>query len=181
MKKSMISVLLCMLMLCAQPVTAESGAEKPETGADSSETSVPVEVPTAEELTEGYFEVLAGLEPGTAGVSLKTASRAAKVCAFAEEYALYDQDEKTLSANMAAAWEAMEEEKQDAFRQGFDMVNTLLDACLKDYESSRPLFEDAGAADEMDEIMNDPRNLLAWEILRDQTMELVGDMESADE
>lgn len=141
-----------------------------------SETPAPAQAPTAEEFAEGYFKVLMNLEVGTAGASLKTAIAASEVCAFAEAHELYNPDVEPLRANMLAAFEAMGEDEQAAFWGGFDAVLPLLDGCLEDYDANRALFEDAGVADAMDEVMYDPLNRLAWENLRDHTLTMGNDM-----
>lgn len=84
-----------------------------------SEVPEPADAPTVEEFAEGYFNVVANLEPGTAGVSLKTAVAASEVCAFAGAHALYNLDVESLRANMLAAFEAMDKDEQASFWQGF--------------------------------------------------------------
>lgn len=160
MKKAILILMVLALALCGVAALAESEAPEPPE---------PAEAPTAQSLAEGYFGVLAGLEYGTAGASLKAAIAASEVCAFAAEYALYNPDVDALRANMLAAFEAMDEDAQTAFWEGFDSVRPLLDDCLADWEANRPLFEDAGVAEAMDEVMYDPLNRLAWENLRDHT------------
>ena len=76
---------------------------------------------------------------------------------------------------MLAAFEGMDEDEQVAFWTNFDTVRALLDECLEDYDTNRAIFEDAGAADAMDEVMYDPLNRLAWENLRDHTLTLGND------
>ncbi len=136
------------------------------------ETTAPAPAPTAEELTEGYFRPLTRLESGTAGASLKAAIAAGEVCAFAAGHELYNPDVEPLRANMLTAFEGMGEDEQASFGEGFNAIRALLDDCLDDWEANRPLFEDAGVAEEMDEVMYDPLNRLAWENLRDFTLTL---------
>lgn len=172
--------LALVLALAALSALAESDVNPSDGAPDAAaaydiEPPAPAKAPTADELSEGYFNVLSGLESGTAGVSLKTAIAASKVCAFAEAHALYNPDAEPLRANMLAAFEAMSAEDQAAFWQGFDAVRALLDDCLEDWEARRPQFEDAGVADAMDEIMYDPLNRLAWENLRDHTLTMGND------
>ena len=163
-RTKIIAALLLALALLAQAACAETDA--------GFEAPAPAEAPSAQALTEGYFSVIAGLESGTAGASLKTAVAAADVCAFAEANALYNPDVEPLRANMLAAFEAMDEEGQAAFWTNFDAVRALLDDCLENYEGNRGVFEDAGVAEAMDEAMYDPLNRLAWENLRDHTLAL---------
>ena len=136
----------------------------------------PAEAPAADEFAAGYFRVIADLESGTAGASLKTAAAASEVCAFAEVYALYNPDVETMRANMLTAFESMDADEQALFWENFEAVRALLDDCLEDYEANRAVFEDAGVAEAMDEVMYDPLNRLAWENLRDHTLTLGNDM-----
>ena len=142
---------------------------------DGFEVPEPAEAPTVEALAKGYFNVLVSLESETAGASLKTAVAASEVCAFAVAHDLYNPDVEPLRTNMLAAFEAMSEEEQAAFQKSFDAVRVLLDDCLEDYDANRAVFEDAGVADAMDEVMYDPLNRLAWENLRNHTLTLGND------
>ena len=168
-KTVFLLALALLLALAALSASAERGVN-PSDGASDSAPPVPAQAPTVEALAEGYFNVLSGLESGTAGASLKTAIAASEVCAFAQAHALYNPDVEPLRANMRAAFEAMSAEDRAAFWQGFDAVRALLDDCLADWETMRPQFEDAGVAVAMDETMFDPLNRLAWENLRDHTL-----------
>ena len=105
--------------------------------------------------------MLANLESDDAGASLKAAVAAAETCAFAEAYELYNPDVEPLRANMLAAFENLNEDGQAAFWTGFDTVRALLDDCLEDYDANCAIFEDAGVAEVMDEVMYDPLNRLA--------------------
>ena len=167
--KNWIALMLALLMLWGFAALAEDGN-------DGFEPPAPAPAPTVEEFAEDYFALLMGLEAGTAGDSLKTAEAAAKVCAFLVAHDLYNPDVEPLRANMLAAFEALDADAQEAFWQGFDAVRALLDDCLEDYDANRPLFEDAGVADTLDEVMYDPLNRLAWENLRDHTLTIGNDM-----
>jgi len=139
------------------------------------EAPEPAEAPTAEEFAEDYFNVVVNLKPDDAGASLKTAVAASNVCAFALAHDLYNPDVEPLRENMIAAFEGLSEDEQADFWTGFDAVRALLDDCLEDYEANRAVFEDAGVADTMDEVMYDPLNRLAWENLRDHTLTMGND------
>ena len=140
------------------------------------EPPAPAEAPTVEAFAEDYFNVIAGLETGVAGDALKTAVAASEVCGFAVEHELYNPDIEPMRANMLEAFEAMGEDEQTAFWDGLEAIRALLDDCLEDYDANRAVFEDAGAADAMDEVMYDPLNRLAWENLRDHTLTMGNDM-----
>lgn len=145
--------------------------------AEPIEPPAPAEAPSADELAESYFDVIAGMESGTAGASLKAAIAASDVCVFAMAHELYNPDAEPLRTNMLAAFEAMSEDEQYLFRQNFDTVRALLDGCLEDYDANRAVFEDAGVVDTMDEVMYDPLNRLAWENLRDYTLTMGNDLD----
>ena len=183
-KTVFLLALALLLALAALSASAQSAVNPPDGASDSvsdaaaadhTESPAPAKAPTVEALAEGYFNVLSGLESGTAGASLKTAIAASEVCAFAQAHALYNPDFEPLRANMRAAFEAMRAEDRAAFWQGFDAVRALLDDCLADWETVRPQFEDAGVAVAMDEIMIDPLKRLAWENLRDHTLTMGND------
>ena len=140
------------------------------------EAPEPAEAPGEEAFRQGYFDVIAGIEPDAAGASLKVAAAASEVCAFAEAWELYNPDIEPMRANMLAAFEAMDEADQERFWQNFDAVLGLLDECLEDYDAHRAVFEDAGVAEAMDEVMYDPLNRLAWRNLRDHTLTMGNDM-----
>lgn len=183
-KTVFLLALALLLALAALSASAQSAVNPSDSASDSTpdaaavdhtESPAPAQAPTVEALTEGYFDVLSGLESGTAGASLKTAIAASEVCAFAQAHALYNPDIEPLRANLRAAFEAMRAEDQASFWQGFDAVRALLDDCLADWETVRPQFEDAGVAVAMDGIMADPLNRLAWENLRDHTLTMGND------
>ena len=131
------------------------------------------EAPTPEAYAERYIAALMNLEVGTAGASLKSAIAASEVCAFAMEYRLWDPEMLDMGDGLAAAYRDLGEDERAAFRQGFDAVRALIDDCLADYEANRAMFEDAGAAEAMDETMYDSLGRLAWENLRDGTLALL--------
>ena len=166
-------VLLALVLVLALVITAGACGEVNSPAVDPAPgeaQSVPAQAPTAEEFAEGYFSVVAGLETGTAGASLKLAIAASEVCAFARAYRLDALDAAPVRANMLAAFEAMDGDGQALFRENFDAVRALLDDCLEDYDANRGAFEDAGVADGMDAAMRDPLTRPAWENLRDYTL-----------
>ena len=152
------------------------GPDDAEEGDAAYEAPDPAEAPSVEAFEEGYFDVILGIESGTAGASLKVAAAASEVCAFAEAYELYNPDVAPMRDNMLAAFEALDADAQALFWDNFESVRALLDGCLEDYEANRAVFDDAGVAEAMDEVMYDPLNRLAWENLRDHTLTMGNDM-----
>ena len=167
--------IIALLTLALALLLAQAGCAESDAG-----TPAPTEAPSAETLSERYFAAIANLESGTAGASLKTAIAAAEVCAVAEAFAVVDPDAESLCADLRAAFAEMDEAGQAAFRENFDAVRALIDDALEDYEANRGVFEDAGVAEAMDGFVRDPLNRLAWENLRDHTLTLGNDAESAD-
>ena len=94
------------------------------------------------------------------------AETAARVCALAAEYGLWDPEVYALRENLLAAWKSLTEDERAAFGANLLQVTALVDACFEDWECHRALFEDAGAAETMEEIVYDPLNRLAWSNLR---------------
>ncbi|MBQ3467321.1 MAG: hypothetical protein IJH21_03240, partial [Oscillospiraceae bacterium] len=100
-KTVFLLALALLLALAALSASAQSAVNPPDgasdwvsdaAAVDHTESPAPAKAPTVEALTEGYFNVLSGLESGTAGASLKTAIAASEVCAFAQAHALYNPD-----------------------------------------------------------------------------------------
>ena len=128
--------------------------------------------PEPEDFVEEYFNVIGGIEQGTAGASLKQAEAACDVALFAVDYEMWNPDVDALRANMLAGWESMTDEARAAFDANFMDVVSLIDDCLNDWEAVRGVFEDADVAEEMDAVMYDPLNRLAWQNLCGYTLTL---------
>ena len=120
-----------------------------------------------DELAEDFIQVVAGVEQGTAGASLKQAIAACEVWQFAAGSDLADLGVDGLKACLQESLESVDEEVRAAFEENFDGIAALLDACLEDWEANRPLFDDAGVAGEMDALVLDEEVHLNWEMLRD--------------
>lgn len=120
-----------------------------------------------EELAEDFIQVVAGIEQGTAGASLKQAIAACEVLRFAAGSDLAELGADGLKACLGEAMESVDEEARAAFEENLDGMAALLNACLEDWEANRPLFDDAGVAEEMDALVSDAEVRLNWEMLRD--------------
>ena len=126
--------------------------------------------PTPEAFAEEYFKVIGGIEQGTAGSSLKMAQATAAAARFAISNELWDPDVELLRKNMLEGWESLSAEEQSAFDANFIGVAQLIDSCLEDWESNQGIFDDAGAAEDMEALVFDPLNRLAWENLCAHTL-----------
>ncbi|MBR0463683.1 MAG: hypothetical protein IJJ23_04785 [Clostridia bacterium] len=125
-----------------------------------------------DEFAERFFRVIAGVEQGTAGSSLKLCEAARDAALFAVDYEMWNPDVEAIRANMLEAWNSLTDEQRSAFDSNFMDVVTLMDGCFEDWDANRPQFEDAGAADDMDMVIYDPLNRLAWENLKAYTLTL---------
>ena len=126
--------------------------------------------PTADAFADGYFRLIGGIETGTAGSSLKMAKAACDAVRFAADNHLEAADIETMRSEMLTAWEGLSDEERSAFDGNFMDVVMLLDQCMEDPASNHGMFEDAGAAEEMDALLADEAAMEAWRTLRDHTL-----------
>lgn len=118
-----------------------------------------------EVFADQYFRVIARLEQGTAGSSLKLAQTAAQIADFASGELIQNQDKDALRETLLAGWESLTEEERMAFDQNFMEVVELLDRSAEDWPQHAGLFEDAGVREKAEAILSDPEKLLSWETL----------------
>ena len=166
--KTLACVLPAVMLALMCAVAPAEGTEPPERSEIILERA-PGEAPAAEALAEDYLRVVAGIERGTAGASLKLAEATARVVAFAEESALWGVDADALLENLREAWESLSDGERDAFAENLPLVAELIEDSLADWQARRGVFEDAGAAEPMERLAEFAQNRLAWEVLRDGT------------
>ena len=121
--------------------------------------------PSPEELADGFFKVIAAVEQGSAGASLKCARAAAEAAVFAADHRLWDPDGETLRTNMQESWENLAEKDRSSFRENFGRIADEISGCLENWDSVKDTYEDAGADQQMEMIVFDPLNRLAWQNL----------------
>ena len=73
---------------------------------------------------------------------------------------------------MLEAWNSLTDDEQAGFESVFQDLSKLLNSCFEDWEANRGSFADAGAADTMEELMEDGSVQWSWEALRDATWTL---------
>ena len=174
MKKRTIAWLCGLLLLAgllsgcasARPAAESTPAAAQETESAPAET---IPVPTAEACAEGFFRVVGRFHPGTAGASLGRALSACEAYRFAAENRLAEADGALLHAVLCEARESLSEEERSWFDENFESVCGLIDACRNNWEENRPLFEDAGAAEEMEKLLGDPEAQASWAALCAET------------
>ena len=142
------------------------GAEQGE------ETEVEIYVPTAEILLDSYFRPVIAIPQGTAGASLAQAQCACDALAFAAGNQLWMTDTEMLQANLLEAWNSLTGEEQNCFYLNYLGLDELLKGCFEDWGALRGGFEDAGAADAMEALLEDGTSQWSWDTLSGFTRKL---------
>ncbi len=122
-----------------------------------------VPVPTPEEIREGYYRLLAGLEPGSAGASLKLAKAVAEVYRFCGGHPFWAMDTEAFAVNLLAAQEFLSEEEKAVFTQNRGALTEEAVRLLDETEELGSAYADAGVEELMDELRNDPSVRLSVE------------------
>ena len=193
--KKIISVLLTMLMAvslfaaCDRPLNREvndgremlsstATAEKkkvttvtePTTTTTTKAEKKVVAAPTEKQLLDGFFKVVAGIERGTAGASLKEAEAAVAVFKFAQDYSIASCDIEELRDNMLDVWEdSMTAEQRSDFDASWMGIVQLLDG-IQAKGKTPAAFADAGVAEEFDSLKAQKGAWDNWDTLRSHTM-----------
>lgn len=182
----MLSATLCVsLTACAGPTPPESPIEEttestveetPESPIEETpESSVEetAEFPVEEtpengavsaEILQTLFTGVTGYR-GRSGSSLRDAQNACNLLAFAEnaDYANVSLIERAEAVSDACA--AMSDEEREEFVANFDDIRDLMGNAFGDYDSVRPVFDDAGVADTMDALMKADDARMQWDAL----------------
>ena len=120
-------------------------------------------VATPEEIREGYYRQLAGLEAGTAGASLKLAKAVAEVYRFCAGHPFWAMDTEAYALNLVAAQEGLSEEEKAVFTQNRGALTEEAVRLLDETEELGSAYADAGVEELMDELRNDPSVRLSVE------------------
>ena len=120
-------------------------------------------VPTPEEIRAGYYQLLTGLEPGTAGASLKLAKAVAEVYRFCGGHPFWAMDTEAFAVNLLAAQEGLSEEEKAVFSQNRGALTEEAVRLLDETEEPGSAYADAGVEEVMDELRNDPSVRLSVE------------------
>ncbi len=123
------------------------------------------DAPTAAALVSDCLEPVARLEVGSAGYSLKLAKATYNILRFALDNQLWNVDTDELHANLAAAWEALGEERRADFSENFTEIAALANDVFATWEDARYAFEDAGVSDEMTALLEDKALRPSWQAL----------------
>lgn len=140
-----------------------------ERAADFSFQRENLDAPAAAEMVSDYLEVVAGLEVGSAGYSLKLAKATYNILRFALDRQLWNADADELQMNLLVAWEALGEERQTRFSENYPEIAALVNDVFSGWEDARYTFEDAGVAEEMTALLDDRALFPSWQALADAT------------
>ena len=113
-------------------------------------------------IRENIIEKAVSFHPGTAGSSLQQAAAAADILQFATEQKLQKTDCKPA---FKAAWNSTDQETQEYFRENFEGLSRLITSSFDDYDSVKDLFEDAGAAERMENSIAKDNGVKDWQSL----------------
>lgn len=130
-----------------------------------------IPAPTPEELVENYFKVIGGIQPGTAGSSLRQAQAISSTLSFAGlGHDLWAADIPALRENLLTAWESLTEDEQKAFDESFIPVLTQMRDAWEDWDANSGPFMDAGVGDAMMSLMPLRSSRLSWDVLTSNTL-----------
>ena len=119
--------------------------------------------PSAEEIKEGYYQQVIGLEEGSAGASLKLAQAVDNVFRFCFVCNFWCQDYEPFASALVAAQSSLTEEEKAAFDQNRGALTLELTRLLDENEELGSAYADAGVETQMIELRNDPAVRLSVE------------------
>ena len=143
------------------------GTEEP------AEQDVDIRLPDGATFAETYLRPVAELERGTAGSSLVLAQVTASVLRDAYDNELWLADSEELRAKLQEGWESLSDEERARFEENFPSLQDLAERFFENYEEERGRFEDAGAAETVEGLLEDDTAQWSWESLRDATLTLL--------
>ncbi len=143
MKKKLALLLAALLLVPLGCARAERGPAE-------------AELPSVEAIADGFCRVIAGIEPGTAGASLKTAQAVCGVLRVCGLYRPAEADRAALRERLRAAEERLDETERAAYAEHLPgMAETLL-KLTDGTEAPGAEYEDAGVLEETVRLLDDP-------------------------
>ena len=121
------------------------------------------DVPSAEEIKEGYYAPVIGLEEGTAGASLKLAQAADSVFRFCSAAAFWCMDRASVEKALTEVQNSLTAEEKAAFDRNRGALALELTRLLKEDEEAGSAYADAGVESRMTDLRNDPAVRLSVE------------------
>lgn len=121
--------------------------------------------PSEAQFVESFYRLVAHLEEGTAGASLKRASAACKIVDFADGCELWNANTDELRAVMLSAWQSLTDTERESFSGNFPAVAQLMTAALAATDGRYGVFDDAGVGDRIRELMGSDFARYSWATL----------------
>ncbi|MBR3569936.1 MAG: hypothetical protein IKN96_03910 [Oscillibacter sp.] len=154
--------------LCAGLTACGSDAARKSTAGDESgaaqESATDGESGVTEEALLSLFNGMTGYGR-SAGSSLRNAENARNLLEFAERTDYANANIIDRAQAVAGAYSAMSDENREEFLYNYGGVRSLTESAFKDYESVRGLFDDAGIADAMEDLLNADGAREQWDAL----------------
>ena len=156
MKKIFVWILLAALCVgltaCAGTPSESHTEETPEHNA------LPLET------LQTLFTGITGYR-GSAGSALRNAQGACNLLAFAESADYANISLTNREESVSGAYLSMSDEQREEFAANFAEILELMESAFRDYASVRGVFDDGGAADTMDSLMEDENARAQWDAL----------------
>jgi len=121
------------------------------------------EAPSAEEILDSYYRVVAGLETGTASASMKQAEAVRDIYLFCSVCPFWCMDQEAFSQNLKAAQDQLTEEEKAAFDQNRGALALEITRLLMEDEAAGSVYSDAGIEKQMEALRNLPEVRLSVE------------------
>ena len=112
--------------------------------------------PSAEEILESYYQLVIGMQPGTAGASLKLAEAVRDVYVFCTVNPFWCMDNEAFSNNLEAAQKQLTAEEKAAFDENRGELTLEVTRLLMENEELGSDYTDAGVEEQMEELRNCP-------------------------
>jgi len=112
--------------------------------------------PSAEEILTSYYQLVIGLQPETAGASLKLAEAVRDIYVFCSVNPFWCMDTEAFSNNLEAAQKQLTAEQKAAFDQNRGGLTLEVTRLLSEDEELGGVYADAGVEDQMTELRNHP-------------------------
>ena len=113
-------------------------------------------VPSSEEIKAGFYQVVIGLEEGTAGASLKQAQAVESVFRFCGIGDYWCMDQEAFEKALADVQGSLTAEEKAVYDQNRGALIQEINRLLDENEELGSVYEDAGVEEQMIELRNDP-------------------------
>lgn len=151
----------------ASKIGAKSSAEAAAEATTEADTEAAA---TVTDTLTSIFRDINDMESGTAGSALSTARIAGRLLSFAGEYQFTSEEKDGVNADLAFsivdALLNLDTADLSKVEENYKIAAEFADRAVKDYDSVRDTFDDAGIRDEMDTLLKESSDLpVYWNTL----------------